>query len=176
MPNSDKLCCICASWIRPDCLAEYEGKPAHELCRQMRAAVAEYEALSPVDKALADSDQRRSYVKGETGCDPGDALADEVRRLRSLVSAARPDYHDSLIEECAKVCDDLADDPYFRVGTVMQEAAKRIRAIQFNAPASATRLCLREWAELPTCGCPEAKCKRPRGALRDDGSAAPPGE
>jgi hypothetical protein len=33
---TDKLCSICASWISPDCLTEYEGKPAHEVCKKMR--------------------------------------------------------------------------------------------------------------------------------------------
>lgn len=48
-----------------------------------------YEALAPVDKALADSDQRRSYVEGLGGRDPGDVLADEVRRLRSELANVR---------------------------------------------------------------------------------------
>jgi hypothetical protein len=53
----------------------------------VECAKAAYNALSPVDKALHDSDQRRSYVRGMCG-DPGpDVLAEEVRRLRAETAA-----------------------------------------------------------------------------------------
>jgi hypothetical protein len=58
----------------------------HEFKQKVAEAVARYESLSPVDKALHDSEQRRSWVRGETGRDPGDVLADEVRRLRDLLT------------------------------------------------------------------------------------------
>lgn len=49
----------------------------------LRRAVARFERLSPVDKALEEAQQRRSWVIGETGRDPGlGALAEEVLRLR----------------------------------------------------------------------------------------------
>lgn len=50
----------------------------------VRARMA-YAAMSPVDRALHDTGQRRSLVRS-MGHDPGpDVLADEVRRLRKLV-------------------------------------------------------------------------------------------
>lgn len=50
----------------------------------LQRAVAVYDALSPVDKALHDAEQRRSFVRGQTGREPApDVLADEVRRLRA---------------------------------------------------------------------------------------------
>ena len=55
-----------------------EAEGLTELVKRARKA---YEAMDPVSRALADSDQRRSWVRGETGRDPGDVLADEVRRL-----------------------------------------------------------------------------------------------
>lgn len=66
----------------------------------IKAACEAYEKLSPVDKALHDSDQRRSYVEGETGRDPGDVLADEVRRLRALPSATACTACGLTVEEC----------------------------------------------------------------------------
>jgi hypothetical protein len=66
------------------------GASGGDLSEQVRRAVARYEALSPVDKALHDSDQRRSWVRGETGRDPGDVLADEVKRLRDVAPAVSP--------------------------------------------------------------------------------------
>jgi hypothetical protein len=60
-----------------------------ELYALIDKARAAYEAMSPVDKALADSDQRRSWVRGEVGHAPADVLADEVRHLRSQLEAAR---------------------------------------------------------------------------------------
>jgi hypothetical protein len=62
----------------------------HEFKQKVAEAVARYESLSPVDKALHDSEQRRSWVRGETGRDPGDVLADEVRRLRASAPAISP--------------------------------------------------------------------------------------
>lgn len=50
-----------------------------------KAALA---AMSPVDRALHDSDQRRSWVRGMTCREPPrDVLADEVRRLREELAA-----------------------------------------------------------------------------------------
>lgn len=67
----------------------------------LHAALARYNALSPVDKALHDSDQRRSFVHGQIGRDPGpDVLAEEVRRLRAEIAALR--------EECAAVLEPFA--------------------------------------------------------------------
>jgi hypothetical protein len=56
-------------------------------------ALAAVEAMSPVDRALHDADQRRSFVRG-MGKDPGpDVLAEEVRRLRALVVQLGGDPH-----------------------------------------------------------------------------------
>lgn len=50
-----------------------------------KAALA---AMSPVDRALHDSEQRRSWVRGMTCREPPrDVLADEVRRLREELAA-----------------------------------------------------------------------------------------
>lgn len=67
--------------------AKPEERGCEILSERIAAEVAAYEALSPVDRALADSDQFRRYVEAETGRDPGDVLADEVRRLRGPRSA-----------------------------------------------------------------------------------------
>lgn len=46
-------------------------------------ARVKYENMSPVERALHDADQKRSFVRGQAGHDPGpDVLAEEVRRLR----------------------------------------------------------------------------------------------
>jgi hypothetical protein len=52
-------------------------------------------------------------------------LAEQLERALTARSATRA----TIVEECAKVCDDLADDPYFRVSALMQEAARLIRAL-----------------------------------------------
>lgn len=68
----------------------------------LREAVARYNAMSPVDKALLHSDQRRSFVRGQIGRDPGpDVLAEEVRRLRAENTALR--------QECAAVLEPFAE-------------------------------------------------------------------
>lgn len=60
------------------------------LREKVEAARKWYESLSPVDRALHDDDQRRSWVRGESGTDPGEhVLAAEVRRLRALLPIAR---------------------------------------------------------------------------------------
>lgn len=52
-------------------------------------AVQAYAALGPVDKALHDAEQRRSFVRGQIGRDPGpDVLAAEVVRLLALLAEA----------------------------------------------------------------------------------------
>lgn len=58
----------------------------------IREAVAlaryQYEALSPVDKAIHDAAQKRSFIRAQTGLDPGpDVLAEEVQRLRVLLAS-----------------------------------------------------------------------------------------
>lgn len=76
----------------PGPCAMYEARKAKaaELNEKLSAAVKAYEALSPVDRALHDADQRRSFVRGQSGRDPGpDVLAEEVRRLRALLTLAR---------------------------------------------------------------------------------------
>jgi hypothetical protein len=53
-------------------------------------AMAHYESLSAVDKALMEAQQKRSWVIGETGRDPGlGALANEVLRLRRELKGQR---------------------------------------------------------------------------------------
>lgn len=49
---------------------------------------AALDAMSPVDRALHDSEQRRSWIRGMTGREPPrDVLADEVRRLSEEIAA-----------------------------------------------------------------------------------------
>jgi len=56
-------------------------------------AVAAHAAMSPVDRALHDADRRRSFGRG-MGTDPGpNVLAEEVRRLRALVTQLGGDPH-----------------------------------------------------------------------------------
>lgn len=53
-------------------------------------AMRAFKALSPVDQALHIEDQRRSFIRGQTGRDPGPSpLAEEVRRLREENAALR---------------------------------------------------------------------------------------
>ena len=63
----------------------------------IREAVSAYKAMSPVEKALHDAAQRRSFVRGQMGSEPPrDVLADEVVRLRALLA------------ECAAVLEPFA--------------------------------------------------------------------
>lgn len=63
----------------------------------MKKAVAAFEAMSPVDKALHLADQRRSFVRGQIGRDPGPSvLAEEVRRLRAENAELRQKCADAL--------------------------------------------------------------------------------
>lgn len=53
-------------------------------------AQAHYESMSTVDKALMEAQQKRSWVFGETGRDPGlGVLAAEVLRLRGELEGKR---------------------------------------------------------------------------------------
>lgn len=50
----------------------------------------------PVDRALMESDQRRSWVRAEPPyLDPGDVLATEVRRLRAAMAE-----NDAILSQC----------------------------------------------------------------------------
>lgn len=61
-----------------------------DLSEKIKATVEHYESLSAVDKALADEQQKRSWVIGETGRDPGfSVLALEVLRLREELKKER---------------------------------------------------------------------------------------
>jgi hypothetical protein len=61
-----------------------------EISELAAKAIAHYESLSAVDRALADEQQKRSWVMGETGRDPGlSVLAVEVMRLRRELAGQR---------------------------------------------------------------------------------------
>ena len=61
-----------------------------DITAKLAEAVAAFEALPAVDRALHLADQRRSFVRGQCGRDPGpDVLAAEVRRLRALLEEAK---------------------------------------------------------------------------------------
>lgn len=61
-----------------------------ELAAMLEKASAHWESLSAVDRALAEDQQRRSWVKAETGRDPGiHPLAKEVLRLRQELANQR---------------------------------------------------------------------------------------
>lgn len=61
-----------------------------DLAEAIKRATEHYESLSAVDKALADERQKRSWVMGETGRDPGfSVLAMEVLRLRQELAGQR---------------------------------------------------------------------------------------
>lgn len=56
-----------------------------DLLRRAREA---FDAMSPVDRAIHEAAQKRSFVRSMTGQDPGpDILAEEVKRLRVRVEA-----------------------------------------------------------------------------------------
>lgn len=62
----------------------------------------------PIERALMEDDQRRSFVRGSTGRDPGEhPLAAEVRRLRAehaaAVAAARMDERQRAAEAIASI-------------------------------------------------------------------------
>ena len=52
-----------------------------ELDKLLKKAVAAYEALSPLEKARHNYDQRRSWVRGEMGLKYQNMPADELERL-----------------------------------------------------------------------------------------------
>lgn len=57
---------------------------------EWREAMNRYNALSPADRALTDDEQRRSWIRGETGRDPGPhPLAAEVQSLRTECGGQR---------------------------------------------------------------------------------------
>jgi hypothetical protein len=71
-----------------------DPKTTSDLSALMARALAAVAAMSPVDRALLDSDQRLSFIRGMIGRDPGpDVLAEEVRRLRALVVQLGGDPH-----------------------------------------------------------------------------------
>lgn len=73
-----------------------------DLMPQLKAAAAAFEALSPVDKALHLAEQRRSFVRGQIGRDPGpDVLATEVIALRARVAEANRVHKDCYEAYCA---------------------------------------------------------------------------
>lgn len=56
----------------------------------MRDAALRYELMSPVDRALHDDEQRRSWVVGQNGNrPPAHPLADEVRKQRAEIATLR---------------------------------------------------------------------------------------
>ena len=71
-------------------LGERMDTAMSDLMAKARAAVSAYDALSPVEKAIHDAEQRRSFVRGQTGRDPGpDVLSVEIDRLRAENAALR---------------------------------------------------------------------------------------
>jgi hypothetical protein len=60
-------------------------KPAEQIIADL---LAKGWPSDPVDRALMQSDQRRSFIRGQSGHEaPPDVLADEVRRLRGIIAA-----------------------------------------------------------------------------------------
>lgn len=58
------------------------------LAALVQRARAAYDAMSPVDRAMHDAEQRRSFIRGQCGRDPGpDVLVEEIKRLRALLKA-----------------------------------------------------------------------------------------
>lgn len=66
-----------------------------ELLAKIKVSQETYAALSPVDKAMAEVEQRRSFVRGlldvEKFADSASVLADETKRLRAELANARTD-------------------------------------------------------------------------------------
>ncbi len=57
-----------------------------DLLALIEEGAARWAALSPLDRALLSLAQRRSWVRGETGADPGeDPMVTEIQRLRARV-------------------------------------------------------------------------------------------
>lgn len=52
-----------------------------ELSELLKRAKAAYEALSPLEKARHDYDQKRSWVRGEMGLEHPDWPSDEIERI-----------------------------------------------------------------------------------------------
>lgn len=52
-----------------------------KLAELLKKAAAAYEALSPLEKARHNYDQRRSWIRGEMGLEHPDKPADEIERL-----------------------------------------------------------------------------------------------
>ena len=69
---------------------ESVSAPRGEIPALLAAAVAARDAMSPVDRALHDAEQQRSWVRGETGRDPGpNPLMEEIQRLRAELDGWR---------------------------------------------------------------------------------------
>lgn len=87
---------------------------AEKLADAMTRARAAYDALSPMDKALADADQKRSFIRGQGGRDPGpDVLAEEVRRLRvELAARPSPPVTDGRLRELDKALAVIEEDGF----------------------------------------------------------------
>ena len=57
-----------------------------DLHQRAQASIDAFKSLSPVEQALHLSDQKRSFIRGQSGVEPpADVLADEVRRLQARV-------------------------------------------------------------------------------------------
>lgn len=123
-----------------------------------KAALA---AMSPVDRALHDSDQRRSWVRGMTGREPPrDVLADEVRRLRAE-HAAREAAAFQRGAEGRREIEKERDDLFNTIGRITEELD-----LPMDATAGRIIEAIRErvGAEREACASVALKVKVPAGA------------
>ena len=93
---------------------------------------------APVDRALMIADQRRSFVRGETGRDPGDILADEVRRLRALLAGGERDAIVTRLRNWVGgkwPADQSLDDDIAEAALALEALAARLAAAQEQTEA-----------------------------------------
>ena len=80
--------------------------PDVTLKNMLEQALAAYAAMSPVERAIHDDAQRRSFLRGQTGRDPGEnPLVTEIMQLRTELAAALTEGRRQGLEEAAQFVD-----------------------------------------------------------------------
>ncbi len=97
-----------------------------DLEARIRQSAADYAALSPLDRAIHDAAQRRSFVRGQMGHDPGpDVLVEEIAALRASLAAAKEEAGRlrSALTEIARLRTELSGD--FSMGSRQSDIARK---------------------------------------------------
>lgn len=103
-----------------------------DLTEKLAQAVEAYKAMSPVEQALHDSDQRRSFIRSGLGGAEArrDLLADEVRRQAELIQAMQADQAE-LLDEIDRLRSDISN--YAAATTEANAEINRLRSVMVDA-------------------------------------------